>query len=289
MKIKNIVIALPALMIVMSLFVMIVRADTFEFLNYSPPKGWAKESMADGIAYRRPDGVGLIAIYSSYQSAGSPSDEFAKVWRTRVQNVTQGPGPQPQVERDGDFTLAIGAQRVNTKDGITSVSLVTFVGRGRALSVLTIATGDAVQNEVTSFLDSLSILSAASAGFSGNAGGGAEVDFAVPPGYVSERNGRTVIIKPAVMNDKTPCIYAIGSARPSSGNLEADALRSVLEPLPGWQLKGQHYDSMRGIADGGWQYFTIRTDVQMLVNGSYQYLSAMSMAFPGAAGQVNIV
>jgi len=267
---------------------VIVHADIFEFLTYSPPKGWVKESLPDGIAYRRPDGIGLIAIYASYQSTGSAADEFAKVWRARVQNVTQAAAPQPKIERDGDFNLAIGAQRVNTKDGITGVSLVTIVGRGRSLSVLTISMGDTVQNEITSFLDSISILPAASAASSGNAGG-VEVDFAVPTGYISERDGRTLIIKPVTVSEKTPCIYAIGPARSSSGNLEADALRSVLEPLPGWQLKGERYDSFRGIADGGWNYFAVRTDVQMLVGGSYQYLSAISMAFPGAAGQVNIV
>src|SRR5262249_4275185 len=46
---------------------------------------------------------------------------------------------------------------------------------------------------------------------------------------------------------------------------------------------------MKGVAGAGWPYFWFRTDVQRLVGGSYEYATAMTMAFPGAPGRVNIV
>lgn len=277
-----------AFLLVMNHSIDAAFADTFEFLSFTPPKGWAKEMLSDGIAYRRPEGVGLVAIYSSYQASASAAEEFAKVWGVRLQNITKAAAPPPRVEREGDFTVAIGARQMKAEEELTTISLVTFVGRGRSLSMIAIAAGDDVQAEVNSSLDSVSILPAASAGSAATTTG-TDVDFAVPPGYVSARDGRMVIIKPTVVNENTPCVYAIGSKRPSSGNLETDALRSLLEPLPGWQLKGQNYESVRGISDAGWPYFRVRADAQMLVGGSYQYLSVMAMAFPAGAGQVNIV
>jgi hypothetical protein len=35
-------------------------ADTFEFLTYTPPRGWVNQAIQDGIAYRRASGIGLI-------------------------------------------------------------------------------------------------------------------------------------------------------------------------------------------------------------------------------------
>ncbi len=277
---------LPIALLMIMFFAAAASAETFEFVSFSPPKGWSKEAMADGIAYRRQQGIGLIAIYASQPATGNTKSEFAKVWTSRLQSAASGTAPQPQIKRDGDFSIAIGAQRVNTKDGITALLLVTFVGRGRALSIMSVSMGDGVQGEITSFLDSLSIVESAEPTFGT---GRVEVDFAVPAGYLTQYEGQTVILRPSTTNDQTPCVYAIASPRPSTGSLESDALRALLEPLPGWQRKGERHDSFRGVGHGGWQYFIVRADVQALVNGSYQSLSAVAMAFPATKGMVNII
>ena len=58
-------------------------ADTFEFLTYTPPRGWINQALQDGIVYRRTSGIGLITFYASYPATGSASDEFARMWRAR--------------------------------------------------------------------------------------------------------------------------------------------------------------------------------------------------------------
>jgi hypothetical protein len=116
-----------------------------------------------------------------------------------------------------------------------------------------------------------------------------EVDFDVPPGYVSQREGRTVVLTPGTADEKTPCAYAVSASRPSSGMLEADARAALLDVLPGWQLKSDSYNAIRGTAGAGWPYFWFRTDVQRLVGSSYEYANAMTMAFPAGPGRVSIV
>lgn len=272
-------------------------AGTFEFLTYTPPSGWVNQALPDGIAYRRPSGIGLIAFYPSYPATGSASDEFVRMWHARVEPTVPAAVPQTQVHRDGDYALVVGGGQVNAQGTITTISLVAIVGRGRAIGVLSMSAGDEVLREVTAFFDSITITPGPAPPTTppttprpgAAAGGEIEVEFDVPPGYASTREGSRIVLTPTAGRDQTPCAYGVSPARPSQGTLEADAQAAILEVLPGWQLKSDHYNAMRGTAGAGWPYFWFRTDVQRLVEGSYQYATVMTMAFPASSGRVNII
>jgi hypothetical protein len=262
-------------------------ADTFEFLTYKPPTGWMKQGAQEGTMYRRSVGVGLVYFYPSYASTGSSADEFSKMWRARVEPTLPGAAPRPKIQRDGDYSVAVGLKQVDTK-AVTTIALVAIVGRGRAIGVLTMAEGNEALREVTTFLDTLSVNPEAAAATQTAAG--IEVDFDVPKGYTSQRDpAGPVVLKPTSIDRNTPCIYGISPSRPSSGVLERDARASLLEALPGWQVKGEQYGATRGVAGAGWPYFWFRTGVQQMSGGTMQYLTAMSMAFPAAPGRVNIL
>jgi hypothetical protein len=264
-----------------------VHADTFEFLTYTPPSsGWTKQMSADGPVYRRANGIGLISFYASYPTTASASDEFATMWRARIKSTLDVQAPQPVIQPEGEFRIAVGAQQVDAQGTITVITLVTIVGRGRAIGVVTVTAGDDALREVSAFLDKLAIGQGTTA--DSVQGDTIDVDFAVPPGYVSERDGKIVVLKPRAIDRTTPCIYGVSPSRPSRGSLDADARAALLEPLPGWQIKSEHYNAMRGIAGTGWQYYWYRTDVQRLVGGKSEYLTAMAMAFPSGQGKVSI-
>jgi hypothetical protein len=268
-------------------------ADTFEFLTYTPPPGWTKAAAKDGTVYNRTSGIGLIYLYNSHAATGGAMDEFAGIWRVRVEPTVPGPAPQSEVRRDGDYEAAVGVRRVDAQGTITSISLVVFVGRGRALGILTMTAGDEAFRESNLFHNSLDIAAGGSAVASPGAdsvpAGTIAVDFELPKGYVQERDGRAIVLKPTTLDRTTPCVYGISPVRPSSGELETDARSALLEPLPGWQVKSDHYNAMRGTAGDGWPYYWFRTDVLQLVGASYQYLTAMTMAFPNGPGRVSIV
>lgn len=268
-------------------------ADTFEFLTYTPPPGWVKQVLRDGIAYRRSSGIGLITLYASSPATGSASEEFGKMWREHIEPALPGPAPQPRLERQGDYTVAGGKRQIEVQGTMTTAALVAIVGRGRAIGVLSMAAGDEVLRESLTFFDGLTIAAGAPAAAAPGSGpvppGEIEVDFEVPPGYVSQRDGPTVVLTPKSADEKTAAVYGVSPARPSRGTLEADARAAILEVLPGWQLKSDHYNAMRGTAGAGWPYFWFRADVQRLVGTSYEYTTAMTMAFPAGPGRVNIV
>ena len=272
------------LLVVLSVINSRALADTFEFITFTPPPGWTSKTVNNGTTYQRSTGVGLIYFYNSYPTTGSPNEEFTKIWNERVAGTAPGPPPQPQLEKDGDHTAAVGMKVVNADGTMTTISLTAVVGRGRALGILTLTAGDDVFQEVTTFLDTIKFTNAPAP-----SGDTIDVEFTPPPGYTSQRDGRAIILKPTTLDAKTPCVYGISHSRQSSGILERDARAAILEALPGWQLKSEHYNAMRGIAYAGWPYYWLRTDVQQMSGGTMQYLTAMSMAFPGAAGRVNIV
>ena len=283
-----------SLLAILTLAAGVVYADSFEFLTYKPPSGWTSQAAADATTYRRQSGIGAVAFYPSYPTTGTAGDEFAKIWRARMEKQLQGSVPQFQVTRMGDFSLAIGGLKVDAQEGMTTVSLITFVGRGRALGVMGIASGDEAAREMVAFLDTLTPLPVGAVGVTPDSGsaaaGGVEVDFDVPAGYVSERNGASIVLKPRTLDVKTPCVYGISPSRPTRGGLDMDASVAILEALPGWQLKNDHeYNAWKGISGAGWPYFWFRRDVGQLQGGSYQYLAAMTMAFPAGPGRVNIL
>ncbi|HEX5083753.1 MAG TPA: hypothetical protein VFY40_17025 [Blastocatellia bacterium] len=292
--------SIPGLLIAVILLAGDAYADTFEFLSYTPPRGWIKQVLKDGTIYKRPSGIGLITLYPSRPASGSASDEFIKMWRACVEPAVPGPAPQSQSQGDGDYTLAVGERQINIQGASTSVVLTVIVGRGRAVGVLTTGAGDDVLRELAEFLNNMTIIrgapgspvaAATTANGSGrDSAGGIEVDFDPPTGYVARQNGRMIELAPKTFDEKTPCAYGLSPARPSSGNLEADARAAILEALPGWEIKADHqYNALRGVAAAGWPYYVFATDVKKLEGGSYKYLEAVTMAFPSGSGRVNIL
>ncbi len=260
-----------------------VYADTFEFISFTPPAGWARQNTSDGVVYKRATGVGAISFYASYPANGTAADEFEKIWKARLGAIVPGGPPRPKLDRDGEYAVAIGGQQVNAQDSIVSFSLVTFVGKGRALGVVTLTAGDEVAAEVTAFLNTIAIGAPATI-----SQGEIDLEYETPVGYLSKSEGGRIVLTPITMNEQTPCVYGISPSRLSRGNLERDARAAILEPLPGWRVKGDRYDGMRGKSADGWQYLWVRTDVE-LPGPNYQYLSAMSMAVELDSARVGIV
>src|SRR5262245_6208741 len=100
------------------------HADTFEFLAYTPPRGWVNQPLQHGRAYRRTGAIGLITFYASYPATGSASDESVRMWRERVEPALPGSTPQPQVSREGDYTVAVGKREAEAKGANATATLV---------------------------------------------------------------------------------------------------------------------------------------------------------------------
>ena len=122
------------------------------------------------------------------------------------------------------------------------------------------------------------------------AGPAATLAFDVPPGYVQQRQGDVIMLGPATVSDRTPCIYGFFGSRPTSGDLERDAKTALLEAVvPGWRrLDDRHY-AMRGVSADGWPYVWYRAAFEGDMGGQRQAVNAMAMVLPAAPGRVHVV
>jgi hypothetical protein len=268
--------------------------DTFEFVTFTPPPGWPMSQIDGGRRYTRsePDGVGIIQLLSSRPATGPAAREFAEMWRAHAEPIA-GPPPQPTVGSEGEVTVALGASEVASQGTTVRVVVVTLLWRGRTLGVVGMATGPRRQAEMEAFFATLRATpSAAPAPAPGPAGQGAggDLGFAVPPGYVQQRNGDVIVLTPATAGERTPCIYGIAPPVASSGNLEADAEAALVQVVvPGWRrLDGNRY-AMRGVSAAGWEYAWFRAAFQGEIGGQPQAVNAMATVLPAGSGRVHVV
>jgi hypothetical protein len=85
-------------------------AETFEFLSYTPPAGWAAGQTREGKTYTYQDAsaAGVVILFHSRPTQLAPAAVFAEEWRARLASVVQAQAPPPQLAREADVTVAVG-------------------------------------------------------------------------------------------------------------------------------------------------------------------------------------
>ncbi|HEU4562372.1 MAG TPA: hypothetical protein VFS20_31370 [Longimicrobium sp.] len=277
--------------------------ETFEFVSFTPPPGWLVSHAEGGRQYIRNEasGTGLINFLPSRPATGDVAQLFADAWSTHAARIIAGPAPQPAVGSEGEVAVAVGIKEVGPQGTAARVVVVTFLWRGRTLSVIGMATGAERQAELQAFFGTLRAepnapTAAPSAPAppppsapAGPGPGAGQLGFDVPPGYTQQRNGDIVILTPTA-SDRTPCIYGVAPPVAASGNLEADAEAALVRVVAsGWRrLDDRHY-AMRGISAAGWQYVWYRAAFEGEIGGQRQAVNAMAMVLPAGAGRVHVV
>jgi hypothetical protein len=114
--------------------------------------------------------------------------------------------------------------------------------------------------------------------------------FSLPAGYVQQRNGDVVILGPATVDERTPCVYGLAGRLPTTGNLEADAEAALVKiVVPGWRRLDDRHAAMRGTSAAGWPYVWYRAAFEGDLGGQRQAVNAMAMVLPAGRGQVYVV
>jgi hypothetical protein len=267
-------------------------AETFELVTYTPPAGWVAAENAGARVLSRQDasGAGFIMFFPGRAAGGSAADVFAEEWRARAQPIATGAVPRPTVKQSGDLALAAAVGSGSFQGQSVAIASLTIVGRGRAQTVVGVATTDAMLREIAAFIDGLGLAPAAGAAPPPPPPAGElELDVDVPPEHVARREGGALVIAPAKPDRDRTCVYAIHPARPSRGSLEADARAGFADAFPGWRKR--HEDDarnkmMRGTAAAGWPFYGYRADLE---RARGEYAIGMVMAVPAASGRVSLV
>jgi hypothetical protein len=290
--------------------------DSFEFLMFTPPAGWLVVNADGGRQYIRnePNAVGIINILPSRPAASPAAQIYADIWRVEATKIITGPAPQPAVRTEGEVTWVVGLRQVLSQGSTVRVVVTVAVVRGRALGVVGVSNGEDRHRDVQSFFNTVraepnavaTTTAAAPSGVpaktpvntpatapattraaSANAGG---LGYDVPPGYVQERNGETIILSPSPVSERTPCVYGIAPTRPATNNLETDAEAALLQAVvPGFRKLDDRHSAMRGVSAAGWPYVWYRAAFEGDIGGQRQAVNAMAMVLPAGPGRVHVV
>ncbi len=279
-------------------------SDGFEYVTFTPPPTWLVSHAEGGRQYSRaePSGAGLIKLLPSEPTPRAADQVFADLWRVHATQIIVGPPPQPTLRREGGATIAIGSRQVASQGAAVRVVVAAVLWRGRALGIVGMATEARRQAELDAFFSTLRVepsppttaapaSTAPATGAQRSTGAPAgELAFDVPPGYVQQRNGALVILAPAAVDERTPCIYGTAAPRAATGNLEADAEAALLQSVvPGWRRLDDWHYAMRGTSAAGWPYVWYRAAFEGELGGQRQAVNAMAMVLPAGPGRVHVV
>ena len=268
--------------------------ERFESITYGPPPpSWSVLDLGEeGRRYVRQEETGNgVILVTGQASTGTPAEAFTSLWRDHAARLVPGPAPEPSARREGDLTVLSGARTIVSEGAPVSASVIAVVGAGRALGVVGISTGDAMQPEVAAVLASVHVSPVpASRAASGEPATAGDLEYEVPPGYLERSEPGKIVFLPEVFDARTPCVYGLAPPRRTRGSLEADAEAALLEVLePVWRPVAGRRGAMRGTAAAGWPYAWVRSAFQQDAPGAGQAVQAMAMVLPAGGGKVHVV
>jgi hypothetical protein len=139
---------------------MAQKAETFDIISYTSPKGWQKEVSQNAVQLGGENSDGgscLITIFKSVSGSDDSKVNFDAAWKTIVKdNLTLKSDVQiqPASNENGWMTEYGFAQyESDGKQGV--VLLVTITGNSKMLNILILTNTDAFEKEMTDFLDSI--------------------------------------------------------------------------------------------------------------------------------------
>ena len=139
------------------------RTDTFDIATFQAPNGWQRRAGADGIQFSIEDKATgtfcLISLLRSMPSLGSSKENFDAAWQTITkETVNVSAAPQMQAVGNKDGWEIVSGSAPFEKDGAKGVAvLVNATGHGKMMNVMVLTNSDVYENNISAFLESVSL------------------------------------------------------------------------------------------------------------------------------------
>ena len=101
--------------------VMFCQTETFDVIQYTPPKGWTKTQKEGVMIFsdtnKTTNGFCILTVYASTPSAGSPQKDFANEWNELIVKPFKAEAnPKTETQTDDGWTSVSGARRLKRKE-----------------------------------------------------------------------------------------------------------------------------------------------------------------------------
>lgn len=148
--------------LILSSVSIFAQTQKFDVMTYTPPKGWTAGQNGSAKTFTKMDKASgkfcLMHLYPSVSNSGTPSQDFAYLWKTLVQaTFNAGGNPEKQTTEGEDFTMISGGELIDF-EGTKALALLTTVsGKGKVISLLAIMNDADYATDVQNFLGGIDI------------------------------------------------------------------------------------------------------------------------------------
>jgi hypothetical protein len=138
------------------------QTQKFDVMTYTPPKGWTAGQNGQAKTFTTVDKAAgkfcMMFLYPSVTVHGTPSQDFAYVWKTIVQEPFKaGANPEKETTEADGFTIIQGGELVEYEGNKVLALLTTVSGKGKVISLLTLMNDAKYATDLQNFLGAMDI------------------------------------------------------------------------------------------------------------------------------------
>jgi hypothetical protein len=138
------------------------QTQKFDVMTYTPPKGWTAAQNGSAKTFTTVDKAAgtfcVMMLHPSITNHGTPTQDFAYVWKTLVQDTfNAGGNPEKQTAEADGFTMISGGELIDYEGTKALALLTTLSGNGKVISLLSIMNDATYSDNVQSFLAGMDI------------------------------------------------------------------------------------------------------------------------------------
>jgi hypothetical protein len=138
------------------------QTQKFDVMTYTPPKGWTAGQNGSAKTFTTIDKPAgkfcLMMLHPSVTNHGTPSQDFAFVWKTLVQDTfNSGGNPEKETTQADGFTIIQGGELIDYEGTKALAMLTTVSGKGKVISLLTLMNDAKYADDVQKFLGGMDI------------------------------------------------------------------------------------------------------------------------------------
>ena len=138
------------------------QTEKLDIVEYTPPKGWTKTPKEGAVTYsyvnQSRTGLGVITVYASTASAGSPSKDFSKAWNELVVKPFKAEAnPKTEIQSADGWQAIVGGAAIEEQGAKAYAILTVFSGFGRTAHVLGVFTDESLAAQLEAFTQSIKL------------------------------------------------------------------------------------------------------------------------------------
>lgn len=140
------------------------QSETFDISTFTAPKGWNKTKTENSVQFSKEETAKgtycILTLLKAVPGTASSKDNFDAAWESVVKEmvtVTGQPEMQSPVKEDG-WEAQSGYTQFTSGDTKGIAMLVTSSGFGQMVNIIILTNSDVYENDITTFLGSVSFI-----------------------------------------------------------------------------------------------------------------------------------